>query len=74
MFTPYKEVLPAYDTGLKLPDDITLTWPDDNYGYIRRLSNAAERTRNGGAGVYYHISYWGTPMSYPAYRPARARR
>lgn len=64
VFTPYKEVLPAYDTGLKVPDDITLTWPDDNYGYIRRLSNAAERTRSGGAGVYYHISYWGTPMSY----------
>ena len=64
VFTPYKEVLPAYDTGLKIPDDITLTWPDDNYGYIRRLSNAAERARSGGAGVYYHISYWGTPMSY----------
>ncbi|HEY4941716.1 MAG TPA: glycosyl hydrolase 115 family protein [Rhizomicrobium sp.] len=64
VFTPYKEVLPAYDTGLKVPDDITLTWPDDNYGYIRRLSNAAERARGGGAGVYYHISYWGTPMSY----------
>jgi hypothetical protein len=64
VFTPYKEVLPAYDTGLKVPDDITLTWPDDNYGYIRRLSNAAERSRSGGAGVYYHISYWGTPMSY----------
>jgi hypothetical protein len=64
VFTPYKEVLPAYDTGLKIPDDITLTWPDDNYGYIRRLSNAAERARGGGAGVYYHISYWGTPMSY----------
>jgi len=64
VFTPYKEVLPAYDTGLKIPDDITLTWPDDNYGYIRRLSNGAERARPGGAGVYYHISYWGTPMSY----------
>ncbi len=64
VFTPYKEVLPAYDTGLKIPDDITLTWPDDNYGYIRRLSNPAERARSGGAGVYYHISYWGTPMSY----------
>ena len=63
VFTPYKEVLPAYDTGLKVPDDVTLTWPDDNYGYIRRLSNATERTRNGGAGVYYHISYWGTPVS-----------
>jgi hypothetical protein len=64
VFTPYKEVLPAYDAGLKVPDDITLAWPDDNFGYIRRLSNAQERARSGGAGVYYHISYWGGPMSY----------
>ncbi|HWD25903.1 MAG TPA: glycosyl hydrolase 115 family protein [Rhizomicrobium sp.] len=64
VFTPYKEVLPAYDTGLKVPDDVTLTWPDDNFGYIRRLSNTEERARSGGAGVYYHISYWGAPTSY----------
>jgi len=64
VFTPYKEVLPAYDAGLKVPDDITLAWPDDNFGYIRRLSNAKERLRSGGSGVYYHISYWGGPMSY----------
>jgi Glycosyl hydrolase family 115/Gylcosyl hydrolase family 115 C-terminal domain len=62
--TPYKEVLLAYDAGVKLPADITITWPDDNHGYIRRLSNSSERTRSGGAGVYYHISYWGAPMSY----------
>jgi hypothetical protein len=64
VFTPYKEVLPAYDAGLKVPGDVTLVWPDDNFGYIRRLSNAEERARPGGAGVYYHISYWGGPMSY----------
>ena len=64
VFTPYKEVLPAYDTGLKVPDDVTLTWPDDNYGYIRRLSDPDEQARSGGAGVYYHISYWGGPASY----------
>ena len=64
VFTPYKEVLPAYDAGLKVPDDVTLNWPDDNFGYIRRLSNAEERRRAGGSGVYYHISYWGGPMAY----------
>jgi len=64
VFTPYKEVLPAYDAGLRVPDDVTLAWPDDNFGYIRRLSNASERQRSGGAGVYYHISYWGGPMAY----------
>jgi hypothetical protein len=63
-FTPYKEVLLAYDAGVKLPADITLTWPDDNHGYIRRLSNSSEQARSGGAGVYYHVSYWGAPMSY----------
>lgn len=64
VFTPYKEVLPAYDTGLKVPDDVTITWPDDNYGYLRRLTPPEERSRKGGSGIYYHISYWGYPMSY----------
>jgi len=63
VFTPYKEVLPAYEAGLKIPDDITINWPDDNYGYIRKLSNAKERARPGGAGVYYHAAYWGYPQS-----------
>ncbi|AWW31378.1 hypothetical protein DN752_15310 [Echinicola strongylocentroti] len=63
-FTAYKEVLGIYDAGLDLPDDITLVWPDDNYGYIRRLSDADERQRAGGSGVYYHASYWGRPHDY----------
>lgn len=63
-FIPYKEVLELYDAGLKVPEDITLIWPDDNYGYIRRLSNEEEQKRAGGAGVYYHLSYWGRPHDY----------
>lgn len=63
-FTAYKEVLDIYDNGLKVPDDITLVWPDDNYGYIQRLSNEKEMERSGGAGVYYHASYWGRPHDY----------
>jgi len=63
-FVPYKEVLELYDNGLKVPDDITLVWPDDNYGYIRRLSNVEEQKRAGGSGVYYHLSYWGRPHDY----------
>jgi hypothetical protein len=63
-FVPYKEVLPIYDAGLKVPDDVTLVWVDDNLGYIRRLSNPAERKRAGGAGVYWHLSYYGFPHSY----------
>ena len=33
-------------------------------GKLRRLSNAAERRRSGGSGIYYHISYWGRPHDY----------
>ena len=63
-FVPYKEVLPVYDAGLKVPDDVTLMWVDDNFGYIRRLSNPEERKRPGGSGLYWHLSYYGAPHSY----------
>jgi hypothetical protein len=63
-FTPYKEVLTLYQHGLKVPDDVTLLWPDDNFGYIRQLSTPAEQKRAGAAGIYYHISYLGHPRSY----------
>ena len=64
MFIPYKEVLALYNLGLKVPEDVTLVWPDDNYGYIRRLSSKQEQQRIGGSGVYYHLSYWGRPHDY----------
>jgi len=64
IFCPYKEVLPLYRRMTNLPDDITLVWPDDNYGYVRQFSNPRERQRSGGAGVYYHVSYWGAPRDY----------
>lgn len=64
IFVPYKEVLKAYDNGLKLPEDITLVWCDDNHGYIMRLSDEQEQKRSGGSGVYYHVSYWGKPHDY----------
>ncbi|TDD95710.1 glycosyl hydrolase 115 family protein [Flavobacterium cellulosilyticum] len=63
-FTVYKEVLDLYEEGLQVPEDITLVWTDDNYGYIRRLSNEQEQKRSGGGGVYYHASYWGRPHDY----------
>lgn len=61
VFVPYKEVLEIYEDGLKVPDDVTLMWCDDNYGYLTRLSDAEQQKRSGGAGVYYHLSYWGRP-------------
>ncbi|MBC7903981.1 MAG: glycosyl hydrolase 115 family protein [Gemmatimonadaceae bacterium] len=63
-FTLYKEVLDIYDRGLTVPDDVILVWPDDNYGYIQRLSDEKEKKRKGGSGVYYHASYWGRPHDY----------
>ncbi|KXX68305.1 glycosyl hydrolase 115 family protein [Flammeovirga sp. SJP92] len=64
IFVPYAEVLHLYNNGLKVPDDITLMWVDDNYGYIRRLSDPLEQKRSGGSGVYYHIAYLGNPHEY----------
>lgn len=63
-FTPYKEVLDVYNAGLELPDDVTIIWPDDNYGYMKRLSSPREQKRSGRAGVYYHVSYLGKPHDY----------
>lgn len=64
IFCPYKEVLQLYRAGLKLPDDVTIAWADDNFGYITQLPNKAEQQRAGGGGVYYHLSYWGAPQDY----------
>lgn len=64
LFVPYKEVMDIYERGLKVPEYVTLVWPDDNYGYLKRLSNKEEQKRKGGSGVYYHISYCGEPHDY----------
>ena len=63
-FVPYKEVLEIMENGLQVPDDVTLMWCDDNYGYMTRLSDSIQQKRSGGAGVYYHLSYWGRPHDY----------
>ena len=64
VFIPYKEVLQIMESGLKVPDDVTLMWCDDNYGYMTRLSDEEQQKRSGGGGVYYHLSYWGRPHDY----------
>jgi hypothetical protein len=63
-FCAYKEVLGLYRQGLQVPDDVTIIWPDDNFGYVRNFASDAERKRSGGFGVYYHLSYLGAPLSY----------
>lgn len=60
-FVPYKEVLPLYDAGLRLPEDVTIVWTDDNFGHVRRVPDERERRRRGGHGLYYHSSYWSPP-------------
>lgn len=64
IFCPYKEALKPYRLGMRLPDDVTLVWADDNHGYMRQLSTPEEQRRKGGGGVYYHLSYWGVPQDY----------
>lgn len=64
VFIPYKEIQAVYNAGLNVPEDVTLMWCDDNYGYIRHFPDDKERKRPGGNGVYYHVSYWGSPHDY----------
>ncbi|MDF9831857.1 hypothetical protein M2103_000061 [Ereboglobus sp. PH5-5] len=70
MFCAYKEVLDLYRGGLRVPDDVTIMFPDDNFGYIRNFPSDADRAamrdgkRTGGFGIYYHLSYLGRPMAY----------
>ncbi|MFT4113255.1 glycosyl hydrolase 115 family protein [Silvibacterium sp.] len=60
----YKESIDLYRVGMKVPEDVTLGWTDDNFGYLRQLPSAEERARSGGNALYYHVSYWGTPHDY----------
>lgn len=60
----YKEVMDYYREGLRVPDDVTLLWAEDNWGNVRRLPTSEERKRTGGAGIYYHFDYHGGPRSY----------
>jgi hypothetical protein len=60
----YKEVQDYYDQGMRVPDDVTLLWSDDNWGNLRRVPVAEERKRAGGAGIYYHFDYVGDPRNY----------
>ena len=62
VFCPYKEVLPIYNAGLKVPEGTTILWVNDNFGYVRRLGG--QQCEGYGQGIYWHVSYWGLPHSY----------
>ena len=59
----YKEVQDYYDAGMRVPDDVTLLFSDDNWGNVRRLPQPGQ-ARSGGYGVYYHFDYVGGPRNY----------
>lgn len=59
----FTEVQRYYDAGLNVPDDVTLLFCDNNWGYIRRTGPVNERKRKGGLGIYYHIDMNGGPWN-----------
>lgn len=64
MWVLYKEVQDYYDKGMRVPDDVTLLFCDDNWGNIRKLPKPGTPARIGGYGIYYHFDYVGGPRSY----------
>ncbi|KAI9159158.1 hypothetical protein HJFPF1_07166 [Paramyrothecium foliicola] len=60
----YKEVMHYYNAGLRPAEDVTLLFPDDNFGNVHRLPTGNESYRVGGCGIYYHLEYVGAPRSY----------
>lgn len=59
----FTEVQRYYDAGFTVPDDVTLLFCDNNWGYIRRMGSERERKRKGGMGMYYHIDMNGGPWN-----------
>ncbi|KAK4151306.1 hypothetical protein C8A00DRAFT_17270 [Chaetomidium leptoderma] len=60
----YKEVPGYWQKGMDVSEDVTLLWSDDNRGNIRRIPIGTEGNRRGGAGMYYHFDYVGSPRNY----------
>ncbi len=60
----YKEVQDYYDKGMRVDDDITVLFSDDNWGNIRYLPKKNELTSSSKYGMYYHFDYVGAPISY----------
>ena len=62
LFVPYKEVLPIFNAGLKVPRGTTIMWTNDNFGYVRRVGGP--QCEGYGGGIYWHASYHGSPHGY----------
>ena len=74
MWALYKEVQDYYDKGMRVPDDVTLLFSDDNWGNIRKLPNLNSKPRKGGYGIYYHVDYVGDPRNYKWLNVTQAAR
>lgn len=72
MLALYKEVEPFYygdenTEGLCDWDelsDVTMMLCEDNYGYLRTVPDDKMRKHPAGFGMYYHVDYHGSPISY----------
>ncbi|MCI9336555.1 MAG: hypothetical protein HFH93_03265 [Lachnospiraceae bacterium] len=68
----YKEVEPYFYGDEETPglkdweglEGVTCMFCEDNYGYMRTLPGEDIRNRSGGFGMYYHLDYHGSPISY----------
>jgi Glycosyl hydrolase family 115 len=57
----YKEVQDYYDKGMRVDDDITVLFSDDNWGNIRYLPKKEPQGSKKKYGMYYHVDYVGAP-------------
>lgn len=68
----YKEVEAYFYGSEEIPglkewkglEDIILMFCEDNYGHMRYLPDETMRKHPGGFGMYYHLDYHGSPVSY----------
>lgn len=72
MLAVYKEVEEYYYGNEKISglyqwdglDGVICMLSDDNFGHLRTLPTSQMREHKGGYGMYYHLDYHGSPVSY----------
>jgi hypothetical protein len=64
VWTLYKEVQRYWDRGMRVPDDVTVVFTDDNWGNMRKMPAQGLPERAGGYGLYYHFDYVGGGRNY----------
>ncbi len=60
----YKEAAEYFKHGIGLPSDCCLMYAEDNHGYVRSMASEADKKKYESFGMYYHVSYRGSPESY----------